>query len=56
MNADGSPGVFVGLRLGARATALRWVAIGLLAAGGLVLALGAWLIYLGVRKPRPQPA
>lgn len=51
MNADGSRGVSVALRLGARVPALRWVAIGSLAAGGLLLLLGGVLIYLGARKP-----
>jgi hypothetical protein len=53
MNADGSRGVSVEARFGARVSAFRWVAIGLLAAGGLVLLLGAGLVYLGARKPRP---
>jgi hypothetical protein len=53
MNADGSRGVTVALRLGARVSALKWVAIGLLAGGGLVFALGGVLIYLGARTPRP---
>jgi hypothetical protein len=56
MNADGSRGVAVAVRLGARVPALRWVAIGLLAGGGLVLLLGGVLIYLGARKPRPTQA
>lgn len=49
MNADGSQGVSVALRLGARVPALKWVAIGLLAGGGLILLLGGVLIYLGAR-------
>jgi hypothetical protein len=55
MNADGSRGVAVALKLGARVPALRWVAIGLLAGGGLVLLGGGVLIYLGARKPRAAP-
>jgi hypothetical protein len=54
MNADGSRDVSVALRLGARVPALRWVAIGLLAGGGLTLLLGGGLIYLGARKPRSR--
>jgi hypothetical protein len=53
MNADGSRGVSVDAQFGARISALRWVAIGLLVAGGLVLLVGAGLVYLGARKPRP---
>ena len=53
MNADGSRGVAAALRLGARVSALRWIAIGLLAGGGLVLVLGGVLLHLGARKPRP---
>jgi hypothetical protein len=51
MNADGSRQVSIALRLGARVSALKWVAIGLLAGGGLVLVLGGTLVYLGARKP-----
>jgi len=54
MNADGSRNVSIGLRLGARVPALKWVAIGVLAGGALVLLLGVWLIYLGARSPRPD--
>jgi hypothetical protein len=59
MNADGSRNVSVRLRIGARVPALRWVAIGLLAGGGVVLLLGGALVYLGARSPRraaPIPA
>jgi hypothetical protein len=55
MNADGSRNVSVALRLGARVPSLRWLAIGLLAGGGLVLVLGGGLIYLGAKKP-PEPS
>jgi hypothetical protein len=53
MNADGSRNVSADVRLGARVPFLRWLAIGLLAAGGLVLLAGAGLVYLGARKPKP---
>jgi hypothetical protein len=52
MNADGTRGVSVEARFGARVPYLRWAAIGLLAGGGLVLLLGSGLIYLGARAPR----
>jgi hypothetical protein len=52
MNADGSRGVTVDTRLGARLPFMRWIAIGFLAGGGLVLLTGAGLIYLGARRPR----
>jgi hypothetical protein len=55
MNADGSSGVSVDARFGARVPALRWVTIGLLVVGGLLLLLGAALFYLGARTPRPRP-
>jgi hypothetical protein len=52
MNADGSRRVTVDARFGARVPYLRWVAIGFLATGGLVLLAGSFLIYLGARTPR----
>jgi hypothetical protein len=53
MNADGSRGVAIDARIGARVPFVRWIAIGLLATGGLVLLFGGALIYLGARRPRP---
>jgi hypothetical protein len=52
MNADGSRGVSVDSRLGARISSLRSFAIGLLAAGALLLVVGGGLMYLGIRRPR----
>jgi hypothetical protein len=51
MNADGSHGVAVASRFGARLPFLRWIAIGFLAGGALVLLVGSSLIYLGARSP-----
>jgi hypothetical protein len=51
MNADGSPGVTVAATFGARVPFLRWIAIGFVAGGGLLLIAGATLIYLGGRRP-----
>jgi hypothetical protein len=50
MNADGSRGVSLALRVGAHIPALRWVAVGFLAGGAVVLLVGASLLYLGVRR------
>jgi hypothetical protein len=51
MNADGSPGVDVSTRLGARISSLTGVAIGLLA-GGVVFGLAAALMLrAGTRRP-----
>jgi hypothetical protein len=52
MNADGSRGVSVDARIGARVPFVRWIAIGLLATGGFTLFLAGALIYLGARRPR----
>lgn len=51
MNADGSSGVSVDARLGARVSSLRAFAIGLLAAGALLLLVGGSLRYRGIRRP-----
>jgi hypothetical protein len=53
MNADGSRKVSADVRFAARVPFLRWLAIGLLAGGGLVLLGGGALVYFGARKPRP---
>jgi hypothetical protein len=49
MNADASRSVAVELSAGAEANFLLWLAIGLLAAGALVLAGGATMIIFGAR-------
>ena len=49
MNADGSPGVTADVSAGAEANFLLWLAIGLLAAGALILAGGVTMIVFGAR-------
>jgi hypothetical protein len=56
MNADGSRNVLVAYRVGAKFSSLVWWTIGLLAGGLVLLALGGWLIYRGVRGTTPQSA
>lgn len=51
MNADGRSGLDVGADLGARAPALPWIAVGLLAAG-VVFAVGGALLVGGRRVTR----
>jgi hypothetical protein len=53
MNADGSPGVDVQAKLGARVPSLRWVGIGLLATGAVALLIGGVLLRLGTAGRRP---
>jgi hypothetical protein len=55
MNADGSRGVDVRADVGAKAPALEWISLGLLA-GGLVLLGGAVaLLVFAVRRPAATP-
>jgi hypothetical protein len=49
MNTDGSPGVAADVSAGAEADFLLWLAIGLLAAGALILAGGVTMIVFGAR-------
>jgi len=48
MNADGSRHVVVDTSVGARIPALRWVAVGVLTAGGILLLVGTGLVLAGV--------
>jgi hypothetical protein len=56
MNADGSRNVLIAYTVGAKFSSLEWWTIGLLAGGLAILALGGWLLYLGMRGPRPRSA
>ena len=57
MNADGRPGVSVIADAGARVPDLAWIAAGLFAAGGVLLAVGVVLIAVPVaRASCPDPA
>ena len=55
MNADGRPGINVGADLGARMSAVWWVAVGLLAAGLLFAAGGVLLIAGAFPRNRTPP-
>jgi len=55
MNADGTRGIDVSASLGARMSAVRWIAVGLLAAGALFLTAGALLLVVAIRR-RPNTA
>ncbi len=55
MHPDGSPGLDVDVRVGARVGALPWITGGLGAVGLLLLVLGGLLMVVGLR-PRPAAA
>lgn len=50
MNADGRSGIDVGADLGARLPAVPWIAVGLLAAGAVLLVGGSLLIAVAIRR------
>ena len=50
MNADGSRGVAADLALGIKVNFLGWVAFGLLSAGGVLLLLGAVMMFFAFRS------
>ena len=59
MNVDRSPAVQADLSIGAEFPHLLWIGIGLLAAGGALVAIGVALLYFGVRgvaQPVPRPS
>ena len=51
MNADGSRGVMADLSLGMKVNFLGWIAVGLIAAGSLLLIGGAAMVFFGLRSP-----
>jgi hypothetical protein len=56
MNADGRRGIAVGADLGARMPALVWIALGVLAAGAVLLGGGGFLIAGAIRGRRASQA
>ncbi|HEU6446102.1 MAG TPA: hypothetical protein VFL61_13695 [Gaiellaceae bacterium] len=56
MNADGRPGIDVGADLGARMPAVLWIAVGVLAAGAVLIVGGALLIAGAIRGRRAGQA
>jgi len=53
MNADGRPGVDVHADLGARLSAVRWIALGLLIAGAVFATAGGLVLVGAIRGRRP---
>ena len=56
MNADGTRGVSSGVSVGAKLGFMRGLGIGLLIAGVILAAGGAFAIVMGMRRPRPPAA
>jgi hypothetical protein len=52
--ADGRPGLDVQADLGARMSAVLWIAVGLLAAGAVFMAGGALLVAGAIRGRRAE--
>ena len=56
MNADGRPGIDIGADLGAKVTALPWIALGFLATGAVFLVGGGLLIAGAILRDRAPRA
>ncbi len=56
LNTDGSPGVDVAVTAAAKVPFLRGIGVGLIILGVTGLALGATLVYFGVRQVPERPA
>jgi hypothetical protein len=56
MNADGSPGVSADVSAGVKVPALLWTGIGLAIFGGLLLAVAARMLVIGLRGPEASAA
>ncbi len=55
MNADASAGVAVDATVAAKAGFVIWIAVGLLAGGLVILAIGAVLVFFGARSDHRHP-
>jgi len=53
MNSDGSSDISISIELGAKIPWLVGVGIGLLAGGGLALAIGSAMIFFAIRRQKP---
>ena len=56
MNADGSPHVGAQMSVGVRVRYLTWIGMGLLGLALLAFTAGGFMLYFGVRRPRPSEA
>lgn len=54
MNEDGSPGVDVSTKVGAKVPGLIWIGVGVVIGGIFVLVAASVLVYLGVRRKRTE--
>jgi len=50
MNASGRPGLDVSADLGFRVSALRWIAVALFSSGAILIAAGALLVFVAIRR------
>ena len=55
MNADGSAGVITDVSVGAKASIILWIGIGLLVFGAILAVGGGFLIYYGAQTRPPTP-